>query len=1049
MTALMRYGAEMQTISLIAEDPGWSTASSGAPFSIDTSVVNTGSGLASLKMTIAAGFAVASWAFTSVITRTYYSRARVYIHSGTMTHSINQGCVFLTDNLGNGAQATLVSDGSGNITLSLYDYQTNTLIATGVSLSVDAWHNIELSWNQTTGAAVVKLDGTTAASGTANTSSSTSCAFTVGFTNNIGTTGTITINFDDCGVNDDQGSSCNTYLGASQLVMLFVTATSTNTGWTAGHSGDGLPACVSQLPPKGTVATDTTTVNSKIKDATSNTTDNYQATMTTYTAAGIASGSTIVSLYALANHGNSVATARLGGISGVSNPAVTEVTGNTPAAIAGTFPSNWNTIKTGFAYSPTVTLSTAPVLKYRKGTASTNTSMVDFIGMYVEYLPPVTIPLVAAGIAVTTVAGGSSETTKDVMVASAATVTTTTSALVGRVPLTASGIVIATAAISVIPFPSAPIIDTGIRANESPWSNGGKISGPTYAGDDVWQIVSNQIVGTTGVFPDGYYNAATFVDSEAYATITTGSATATPTLMLRLQGAGGTPTAGYYSIFEVGDTFVGIFDAVTFAQYGPNGVLPQALAAGDSIGMRMVGSVITMWWKPAGGVWQLVMTVSDSTYTAAGNIGILNNANGIPFTFNNFGGGLFGGRGIATDVLSDTVVISTTVTGALTVRDGMTASAAIVTTTAAPLFDAPQLVAAGIFSTTSVGSPAIRDSVIMTASAAVVTVVTDTLADIDTLASTAFAIATTAGATAPSVSVAMVASAAIVTTITDTLVDVGVVSGAAVVTTTTTGALSVSEPLAGSLAITTTVAGLIVSSVAGSAAITTGAVGTLSISVAMAGEADAVIATTAALVPVDVLNGSAAVITTASNPFSGLNSAFAVTTTTTATLHESVNAAASTSVVSTAAGTLTLTAACTAAAAVVTSTSATESVNLPLNSTINLVTSFTDGLLPGIALSGQAQISTTSTGTETTIHFYDGVIVIHTTANGGLTPRISGTGEIDIVTSVGGSVVKFWTPGVLDTVTTGAVVDTTVTLTQPESTVVTGDVLETRIINAL
>lgn len=71
--------------------------------------------------------------------------------------------------------------------------------------------------------------------------------------------------------------------------------------------------------------------------------------------------------------------------------------------------------------------------------------------------------------------------------------------------------------------------------------------------------------------------------------------------------------------------------ATTLATY------TQTVSAGDSIGMSAIGSTITAYYKPSGGAWTTLGSVTDTSITAAGFIGVQNI--GTTFEFDNFGGG--------------------------------------------------------------------------------------------------------------------------------------------------------------------------------------------------------------------------------------------------------------------------------------------------------------------------------------------------------------------------------------------------------------------------
>ncbi len=125
----------------------------------------------------------------------------------------------------------------------------------------------------------------------------------------------------------------------------------------------------------------------QIGSSNNNTTDNYDGTIQTYTAAGIASDDTVKLVQGRARGGNSTTTNRTAGITVVSNPAVGESTQALGTTAADTEPTGWTNVWTAYSYSPTVTKGTAPVVEVRKGTASTDRMMFDFMALLVEVEP--------------------------------------------------------------------------------------------------------------------------------------------------------------------------------------------------------------------------------------------------------------------------------------------------------------------------------------------------------------------------------------------------------------------------------------------------------------------------------------------------------------------------------------------------------------------------------------------------------------------------------------------------------------------------------------
>lgn len=291
-----------------------------------------------------------------------------------------------------------------NGTLTLRD-QTNTLVGSAsAALSANTFYRIELEHKVKTGGGAnstlgLYLDGTQVArSTTANAGSTGKSEVDMG---RVSGTATLTILIDDVAINDDQTGGVQTTLpGDGKVVLLKPTSDSSRTGFTGGGGGTtNLFDAVNNYPPTGVASTGTNA--SQIGSANSNTTDNYQANMGAYTTAlgsgggGMAAIDTVTLVHALARGSNSTTTARTIGVSGVSNPVITEGTQNLGTTAAGTEPTGWSSRSSPtIAYAPSVTLGTSPVVQVRKATASTNNMMCDLMGLIVEYV---------AGVAATSV----------------------------------------------------------------------------------------------------------------------------------------------------------------------------------------------------------------------------------------------------------------------------------------------------------------------------------------------------------------------------------------------------------------------------------------------------------------------------------------------------------------------------------------------------------------------------------------------------------------------------------------------------------------------
>lgn len=268
------------------------------------------------------------------------------------------------------------------------------------ALSLNTWYRVELSLlfqSAANDTAELRLDGSTVATITeAFTTTLTSADFSIGWITAPGTS--IVMYMDDLAINDSTGANQNTWPGDGKIVLLKPTADSAvGSGWTdSAASATGLSASVDNEPPTG-IADTTANGGHQIRNA-SSATASYDAILTSYSAAGIGGADVIKVLTPLINTGAPVVTsAKTGSVGVVSNPTIANiafVNGATAAAnfwsgnAAGTFPTGWKWEKGTVTYNPSVTVGTAPVMRVTiTGGTTTRIAMVDFMGVYVEYVP--------------------------------------------------------------------------------------------------------------------------------------------------------------------------------------------------------------------------------------------------------------------------------------------------------------------------------------------------------------------------------------------------------------------------------------------------------------------------------------------------------------------------------------------------------------------------------------------------------------------------------------------------------------------------------------
>lgn len=293
--------------------------------------------------------------------------------------------------------------------LQLWNLVANTQIGSDSAATIatdgSAWYRIEMSVtldasNNVT-ASELRLDGVTVASNSGVSIAGGGVQFIAGWIDSPGASKVCYI--DDVAVNDASGAAQNTWPGPGNVVLLKPTADSAvGTSWTdSAAATSGLFASVDNTPPLG-IADTTASAGHQIRNAGSNSAS-YDATMTTYAAAGISAADTVNAVVPLCNTAAPVVTgAKTGSVGVVSNPTIANiafVNGATAAAnfwaggAAGTYPSNWKWEKGTITAAPTVTVGTAPVMRVTitGGTAS-RVAMVDAMFMYVDYTPAATVP---------------------------------------------------------------------------------------------------------------------------------------------------------------------------------------------------------------------------------------------------------------------------------------------------------------------------------------------------------------------------------------------------------------------------------------------------------------------------------------------------------------------------------------------------------------------------------------------------------------------------------------------------------------------------------
>lgn len=363
----------------------------------DTGTVRSGS--RSLKYDATAGNLAGGhqFAFTGATSRNYYIRAYVrFAAAPTSTSPIIR--------LFNGTHDCYAVRLSTTGTLQLWTASSGgTQVGSdSAALSTNTWYRVEMRVKIVAGAsdeAELMLEGASVAStAVGNVGDVAPGTLQIGWPLAPGANAVVFM--DDVAVNDDQGADQNTWPGDGKVVALSPTADSAGgTGWTLGTGtalgGNGF-AAVDNAPPVGVADLAVGSDPKQIRNASANANVSYDATMTTYTAAGIAAVDTInVIDPVIATAAPVTTSSKQGTVGVVSNPAISNVAlgaGGTSGAFwsgvaANTFSTGWKMSHGTVTYAPSVTLGTAPVMRVTQVTSSTRIAMVCYMAMMIDYTP--------------------------------------------------------------------------------------------------------------------------------------------------------------------------------------------------------------------------------------------------------------------------------------------------------------------------------------------------------------------------------------------------------------------------------------------------------------------------------------------------------------------------------------------------------------------------------------------------------------------------------------------------------------------------------------
>lgn len=331
--------------------------------------------------------------------RNLYKSIRFYLRVGALPSSLNTECDIVETALAGSFACRLRLNPAG--TLSLMSSSTVRATSTSALTADGLWHRVDfdLGWNSGGGMRVF-VDGTQWASDTTDTTVSVASSAHIGITG-ANNASACDVYIDDVLCYD---SALPATLSDYNVSLLRPTADSARGGWITGAAGTtNLWDALDNTPPAGTV-TGSQTATSTIKNAVSSATDNYDATCAAYTTiTGLTAQTQILGVQAVCNDAQEVTTGspKAGAVVITSNPTgQTENTfdyglpngtaGSTTAAAVGAFPTGWGTHWGPVTETPTVTISSGPVARVGKRTATTRVVDVDALGVYVAWTPAAT-----------------------------------------------------------------------------------------------------------------------------------------------------------------------------------------------------------------------------------------------------------------------------------------------------------------------------------------------------------------------------------------------------------------------------------------------------------------------------------------------------------------------------------------------------------------------------------------------------------------------------------------------------------------------------------
>lgn len=186
-------------------------------------------------------------------------------------------------------------------------------------------------------------------------------------------------------------------------------------------------------------------------------------------------------------------------------------------------------------------------------------------------------------------------------------------------------------------FPTVSALDNFDRTAENPLSDAGAWNAGGIEGTAVLKTNGTQALSSvaTGTFAGQAWNTSFAQPVEMYVDLPAVQGTAGDQIVLAwLASPTSFSTNGYKLIFTTTTWTIYRDDSGTLTSRASGSL---TVAAGDSIGLTIKGSVLTAWWKPSGSGWRILGTATDPTYTGSGYCGL--ETNDASVLFDNFGAG--------------------------------------------------------------------------------------------------------------------------------------------------------------------------------------------------------------------------------------------------------------------------------------------------------------------------------------------------------------------------------------------------------------------------